>query len=165
MSKATIAILVMLVTSPNLLISPALAQGFANGVKPEQLAAAIDVIWNIKNAVTKEHKGKETETYKAISFRLFECSLIYGIFVSKNAPPSSQELLAANANIYITAGSFLYPDTAENYKIDLLKVKETLMKQKLENDKKKQFYFLRSCSDFSVSTNVENAIAEILLDK
>jgi hypothetical protein len=60
----------------------------------------------------------QTETYKVISVRLFQCALLYGVL--SNGSSSD----AANGSaVYNLAAGFLYADTLDNYKREILKAK------------------------------------------
>jgi TonB family protein len=135
--------------------------------KTEQIDKAIDMLANIKSAVAQNRKEAELETYKAVSVRLFQCSAAYGALATTTPSDAKiSESLSSTSSVFNDASAILYPDTAENYKKAILVTKDDeALKQQPEGDKRKRFYFFRSCRDFSdpQTATLVNAIAELML--
>lgn len=145
--------LIVLATIP-LFGIPAIAQDKRPPIhRADQISMTIDVLWNVRAAVTKYPLDKRIKLYEAASIRLTQCGLLYAI-IKKEAPkekkdPQSSASFEGISRVYTFAGSIAYPESGEPYKRMLDRSMAEITKMKETNDRKKPVIILQSCKDLA----------------
>ena len=117
----------------------------------------------MKAAVAHSKTVDVTNAYKLIATRLTECSFAYGLLAENASNDEKTRSAFADArDIYGLVGPFLHSGNPEDFKQVVSEAQTDLLLIRKSEDKKKMFYLLRNCADFSKSqSDVVNAIAEL----
>jgi hypothetical protein len=135
--------------------------------RAEQINSAIDMLVNIRTATLQLRQGKEGGTYKLVSARLFQCSMMYAL-LSKlpQNDVNTRKWHEVSSRVFEDVARVLYTGSSETWRSDMAVVGAEIERLYRQQDRKKTFYLLRNCKDFTEpgSTNVGNAISELSLE-
>jgi hypothetical protein len=116
--------------------------------KVDQTAMSIDLLWNVRAAVTRFQEEKRLTLYGIASQRITDCALLYSIL--SNDPKGDADTRAALRGasiVYQSAASFIFPEPLAAFKVMVDKALPRL--EKMKGDPSQMNPFLRGCKALS----------------